>query len=447
MEIVKLIAENVKRLKVVQIEPDGRIVQITGRNAQGKTSVLDSIEMAMAGSSSIPPVPVRTGEASARVVVDLGEIVVKRTWNARGDSYLKVESSAGIPVSSPQTVLDKLTGSLTFDPLAFVKAKPNEQVAILKKVIGIDFTSLDADQDKAYQERREINREVKTLEARLSGIPDVDAPDEEVPLSLLVGALESAKQTNAENDKRRKSPTLLRIKADQERESHGKSAKTIESLISQNDKEMEYLRERIAQLERTNYDYGAQLSTEIASMNAMIADLEAQADEESKAAASLVDEDIAVLQQQINDSESTNAKVRKKKAREEIVAELRKAKDASDALTAHMDKIDGIKARSLAKAKWPVPGMGFDVNGPTLNGLPFSQASGAEKLGTSVAMAVAMNPKLRVMLIRDGSLLDAENLALLGQLAEEHDAQIWIERVAGDEPVGIVIEDGEVKKG
>jgi recombinational DNA repair ATPase RecF len=42
MKITKLIAENVKKLSVVEITPDGNLVQITGKNGQGKSSVLDA---------------------------------------------------------------------------------------------------------------------------------------------------------------------------------------------------------------------------------------------------------------------------------------------------------------------------------------------------------------------------------------------------------------------
>ena len=48
-----------------------------------------------------------------------------------------------------------------------------------------------------------------------------------------------------------------------------------------------------------------------------------------------------------------------------------------------------------------------------LNGLPLSQASGAEQLRLSMAIAMAGNPKLRVLRIKEGSLLDDDNLALL----------------------------------
>jgi hypothetical protein len=80
----------------------------------------------------------------------------------------------------------------------------------------------------------------------------------------------------------------------------------------------------------------------------------------------------------------------------------------------------------------------------TLNGIPLGQASAAEQLRVSVALAMAANPKLRVLRILDGSLLDTESLAIIGELAKENDFQAWIEVVDESGKVGIVIEDGRV---
>ena len=81
----------------------------------------------------------------------------------------------------------------------------------------------------------------------------------------------------------------------------------------------------------------------------------------------------------------------------------------------------------------------------TFNGVLLEQASAAEQLRISAAIGAALNPKLRIMLLRDGSLLDQQSMTLLEKFASETDTQIWIERVA-DEPggVGIYIEEGEV---
>ena len=59
-------------------------------------------------------------------------------------------------------------------------------------------------------------------------------------------------------------------------------------------------------------------------------------------------------------------------------------------------------------------------------------------------MGLAMNPKLRVLLIRNGNDLDADNLELVREMAAEADAQVWIERLDATGDVAVVIEDGEV---
>ena len=62
MNIVKLEAENILRLNAVEITPDGRLVVIGGNNGHGKTSVLDSIMLAMNGKDSKKhPVPLHKG--------------------------------------------------------------------------------------------------------------------------------------------------------------------------------------------------------------------------------------------------------------------------------------------------------------------------------------------------------------------------------------------------
>jgi hypothetical protein len=54
---------------------------------------------------------------------------------------------------------------------------------------------------------------------------------------------------------------------------------------------------------------------------------------------------------------------------------------------------------------------------------------GREAADVSVAVGFALNPAVKVLLIREGAFLDEDNLALVGRLAEEAGAQIWIERV------------------
>ncbi len=62
-----------------------------------------------------------------------------------------------------------------------------------------------------------------------------------------------------------------------------------------------------------------------------------------------------------------------------------------------------------------------------------------------MALGLAMNPKLKVLLIKDGSLLDEDNLAMISKMAEKAGGQIWIERVGLGKEMTVILEDGEVK--
>jgi hypothetical protein len=118
-----------------------------------------------------------------------------------------------------------------------------------------------------------------------------------------------------------------------------------------------------------------------------------------------------------------------------------------EALTEEIDRIDLEKADGLRAAVFPVDGLGFDATGVTYNGIPFSQASSAEQIQVSLAMAMNLNPTLRVIRIMDGSLLDADSLAAIAAAASAADYQVWIERVDDDGAVGaVVIEDGEIRE-
>ena len=86
-------------------------------------------------------------------------------------------------------------------------------------------------------------------------------------------------------------------------------------------------------------------------------------------------------------------------------------------MSARIEAIDAEKAKTIAAADMPVTGLGFGDGCVTFDGLPLEQASDAQP-EISMAIAAAMNPKLRVLRIRDGSLLDDDALARVAAWAE-----------------------------
>ncbi len=154
---------------------------------------------------------------------------------------------------------------------------------------------------------------------------------------------------------------------------------------------------------------------------------------------------LASVQDELRNAESTNAKVRDNLAWKRAQAKVEDAAMRSKQMTANIAALDAERRERIASASWPVDGLGFDEAGTvTFRGVPLSQASQAEQIRVSMAIGLALNPSLRVVLVRDASLLDDKSLALVAEMAERADAQVWLERVSKADAGAIVIEDGHV---
>ncbi len=422
MKILKLTAENIKKLRVVEITPDGNVVEITGPNASGKSSVLDSIYYALAGAKEIPSQPIRRGALKAKVKLDLGEITVERRFSQSGGSSLVVEAADGSSVTSPQKMLDKLLGTLTFDPLAFTRMDAKKQLEELKNLVplDVDLDAIEKANLEDFEARTELSRKVRNLEPQINAIafPD-DTPDDEVSISDLAAELERAGAHNASIER---SKSQLRQTVD-EIEAHKK-------LAYRHRREAEELRDRATKLDE-------------AAEQEIAASLEKQSQVDAIAIAEPID--TAELVQMIDGARAINADVGNKKLKARLAADLATVKGTIEALGRKIDGRNELKREAIGAAKMPIEGLSFGENEVLYRNLPFNQASGAEQLRVSTAIAMKANPKLRILRISDGSLLDEHSMQLLGQMADSNDFQIWIERVDTSGKVGVVMEDGEVK--
>ena len=148
MKIINLQVENLKRITAVDITPpDQGLVQITGKNGAGKTTLLDAILWAIAGAGTHEPQPIRDGADKGVVRMDLGKYIVTRGFRRRKDgkghtTQIRVENAEGAIFSSPQAMLSKLKGDISFDPLAFSRAGAKGKMAIIQALIpGLDLES------------------------------------------------------------------------------------------------------------------------------------------------------------------------------------------------------------------------------------------------------------------------------------------------------------------
>lgn len=397
MRIVKLKAENIKKLVAIEITPKGDVVKISGKNGAGKSSVLDAIMYALGGKDVIDPKPVRNGQEKGLVQLDLGDMIVERRFTAGGEnSTLTVTNKEGAKFGSPQAVLDKLIGRLAFDPMDFMQMEPKKQNETLRELIGLDFTEMDAERKQAFDERTDHTRRFKDMRAQREAVKfDPAGAKEEVSSADLLAEYNEAKD---QSDKVTKAKQAL---ADAEK------------TISELEVKLAHLRSNLPAMKEA----AGQITPSLEALSNQMATL----DERNKNARAF--KQAQALDQQLADVE-------------------KKGKACSEKI----DGIDKDKADLIAASSMPVQGLSFGEGEVLYNGLPLNQASTAEQLRVSIAMAMAMNPKLRVIRITDGSLLDSTSMKLIEEMAAKNDYQCWMEVVDESGSVGVCIEDGAVKQ-
>ena len=446
LKIIQLTAENVKKLRAVQITPEGHIVQISGPNAAGKTSVLDAIWYALGGGQALPEEPIRKGAAKGEIRLDLGEMLVTRTFTHKG-SYLKVMNKEGLEWKSPQKVLDQLLGKLSFDPLAFARLDEGKQRELLLSLVTIPLSyehleklsgvavqengdpigAMNAVYKTVYDQRADHHRNAKRLEVAAATIEIPPGMETVQPVSS-AQLLSERKRLEAENVQ---NEAMRRELAELER--------SYQALKKQKEQLKLKKQDLLRQLQETEEFI---LSTE-----SLLQTSEEELLQAAGAVCDLVEHDLSEVDTRIAQADELNriaAGIQRRRGLEEELAH--EQKQASEC-TAKLDAIARYKTELMERTDFPVGGLDFRNGKVVYNGVPINQASTAEKLRVGMAIAMALNPRLRIIRIEDGSLLDRESWRVIEEMARQSDYQVWIETVADEPGQGIYIYDGQVSGG
>ena len=446
LHIIEIYIENIKRVKLAHIRPKGNLVQISGKNGSGKTSVLDAISWAFEGLSDVPSQPVRTGERTGTIKMDLGEFVVTRYFtridpakSKKEYTYLSkllVEGKDRAQYPSPQKLLTGLMGRISCDALAFMRVDENKQFETLRNLVtfDIDVDELDRAQREDYQARRDVGRDLDFAKKRLAGLeaPDPNLPAEPIDTEALAAKLREAFAHNAVVAERRIKKERLNELATETKAKAVKLRADARELLSQ----AEDLDGRTAEIVE---EYKRQEPSKLEEIYKKIQDIPAEAPIDTNA-----------LSADLTQANTTNATIQRAANYREIERQVQEADAKWTEIDTRMTEREETRTAAIARAKMPFDGLTIGTGEGAgekiyFQGLPFSQASNADQIRVSMAMAMAANPKLRVLRITDGALLDEDSLQLVADAAAKNGFQVWIERVDSTGSVGVVMEDGEAR--
>lgn len=450
LRVISLQAQNLLRLSAVAFDwtADNPVLTLGGKNGAGKSSVLNTVSMALGGMALCPDEPLKRGESRGFVEMDLDELVVRREfWRdllteqppapappAYGEvkSRLVVKNKEGVKQEPAQRLLDRLIGKLTFDPTAFAFDDEKNQAKTLRQIVNLDVTAFDEARSIAYERRAVYNKDATTQLAVLGAMIAYEGtPAEEISLDEVSHAMKQAEELRklaSEADKQVSGLVQQRERIAIQRDSIVARVNSIDEQITALKKKRDEADIEDEGLQRVSGNMLTQLDA------ARIA----------AAAAAAAIPDTATLQARMHEIEDINSKVRANIARANVMRTVATAQKNAEEQDQLVNKADADKAAALRAVKFPIDGLGIAHDGSvTFNGIAFKQASTAEQIRVSVAIGFALNPELKLLCVKNGNALDEDSFKLVAAAAEAAGGQVLMEYVTKDQTdVNVFIEDG-----
>lgn len=399
--------ENVKRIKAVQLSPTKTgLTIIGGDNAQGKTSVLDSIAWALGGDKFKPSSPKRENsviEPHLKVTLDNG-ITVERSGK---NSALKVTDINGN--KGGQQLLNSFIEAFALDLPKFMNQTSREKAQTLLRIIGVGdkLYELENKEKNLYDQRTAIGRIADQKDKFAKEMPVyTDVPAEPVSVTELIAQQQEILARNGENERLRQSKTALQARRNA-------------------------LNEKIEMLQKELARYTDELHIVME-----------QFETASKTVAELKDESTAELEESIRNIEEINKKILANLDREKAEKEAADYTAQYDLYTEQIEEVRRDKRALLEGADMPLEGLSVEQGELIYNGQQWDCMSGSEQLIVAASIVRKLNPSCGFVLLDKLEQMDMNTLAAFGAWLESQGLQAIATRVSKGDECSVIIEDG-----
>lgn len=418
MKVENIHIKNFKGIDKLDVDLGGKSVYLIGGNATGKTSFIDAVYCGITGKN-IPPEPVKTGNKTGEVSVDLGDYIAitkftkgkpaefllqNKVFNDKTDKFVK----------SPRTVLNSMIGILDFDLNKFFGKSDAEQVKYFAEISGADFTDLDNDIEELYESRKSDKKKLQEYEGKIIYYDKKDAERE--PVSVV----EASKILEAARDK-------VRVYREGE-DAHGEVSTKILEVSNEIIKLYTDLYGECTpgDMERIftpgHIPAEGSLLKKQKSIKAWLDDAENMP---------LPSEKVLELADNFENLEADNEKIRKAKEGKDVDQNIEKYRELIEKADEEILEKKREKAKRISK-NLTVEGLDYDLDNERFlyQGLPFdnNQINTASQLIAGMKIGSMLLKDLQILRI-DASLIDKKEFDKVMQWAEEHKIQLFVELV------------------
>lgn len=407
VKITALEAENVKRIKAVQLAPAANgLTIIGGNNRQGKTSVLDAIAWALGGDKFKPSQAQRQGSEippHLRLTLSNGLIVERSGKN----SSLKVIDPNGR--KGGQQLLNEFVEQFALDLPAFMAMTDKKKADVLLRIIGIgeQLYQMEMNEQQLYNRRTEIGRIADQKKKYAQEMPlYTDVPKEPVSAADLISQQQDILARNGQRQQWQRDIQGIDI--------------AIQNVTAE-----------ITRTEQTLADLRAQLAA-----------WQEKAQAAQKSQEELAMESTEELEEQLREVETINAKVRANCDREKAELDADDFQKQYDALSEELDAARAARHKLLDGAQMPLDGLTVENGALIYNGQAWDNMSGADQMIVAASIVRKLNPNCGFVLLDKLEQMDMQTLTGFGAWLEKEGLQAIATRVSTGDECSIIIEDG-----
>ena len=310
---------------------------------------------------------------------------VTKAWNV----YLEAFDTESWKIW--QTELNALLYTICIDPLEFTRKNRKEQFELVKQITWCDTTDIDEHIEWLLEDRKLANAEMK---ANLSILESYWTPEkvERVDVSAALNKLNEVKAFNSAIDTQ-----IEQVKY---------AKQSLEDLEKRKSKLIDELHELENSIVRKKED----LEIQEAWIKQYLPEWE--------------------LRKQIGWADEQNKKANNYEQYLKAQTAYNEKKEKYDALDQQIEKLRNDKDIMIKSAKMPIENMIFtEKDWIVINWIPFSQHSTWQQLIMACKIASFMDPELKVIVIKDWSLLDQNSIDEVAKFAEENEYQVYMELV------------------
>ncbi len=429
------------KIKAALIEPSSNITKIQGDNDAGKTTALNCIIMALKGGS-LPDQVITKGQKKGSITVEIGGVeadgteilppftVTKSITDSK--SVLSIKPSKVLKGETPRSFLDGIIGNIFFDFVKFINDTGPNQKKTFMDLIGIDTVEIDANEKDLFDERAEASRNLKTAKAVLEDMVTDPAIEETKELSVqkLSNELADSIKSNQVIETRITANAELRIDAIN---------------VKEND---------IPDCETTIAKLKAGLKREEDTLTVLESDLDEKRVAHKKEKSEIEQLEmisITDIKTRLSTIEETNRKIRDNIAYVSQGESIKRLQSEYDTKDTKLTKLRQSRVDMIKDAYCPIKELTMDDTQLLYNGFPLKQCSGSEDIEVAMGLSMLKNPVVKVVCIKDGSLLGEKKMDNIKKMAKAGGFDVWIELVQSQEQydgqgAGFFIEEGEIIK-